>query len=226
MSEFDRYASSYKQEVKKSISFIPQQENFEVKSKLLRFKKIINSYTFPVKVLDYGCGVGTLTSGIKENQPRNEVTGIDTSQESILEAKRNFPECVFLHFEDELPLNDMSIDIVFCTNVFHHIKPSERIAKLEHISKKMKRDGIIVIVEHNPYNPLTQLAVKRCDFDADAVLMKKREVKKLLQNNGFKVESSEYMLFLPLQNETILKLENLVKQMPFGAQHITIGILR
>ena len=31
--------------------------------------------------------------------------------------------------------------------------------------------GLLCIIEHNPFNPLTRLAVVRCEFDRDAVLL-------------------------------------------------------
>ena len=38
--------------------------------------------------------------------------------------------------------------------------------------------GLVCVIEHNPLNPLTRLAVNRCPFDADAVLLRSGQLAK------------------------------------------------
>jgi hypothetical protein len=44
--------------------------------------------------------------------------------------------------------------------------------------------GLICIIEHNALNLLTRLAVNRCPFDADAVLLRSGQSQELLRGAG------------------------------------------
>ena len=46
--------------------------------------------------------------------------------------------------------------------------------------------GLVCVIEHNPLNPLTRsLAVSRCEFDSDAVLLGASTTRKLMAAGGF-----------------------------------------
>ena len=59
----------------------------------------------------------------------------------------------------------------------------------------LRKGGLLVIIEHNPFNPLTQISVYRCPFDKDAVLLTARNVQLLLKTLSIKPKT-EYFLLL------------------------------
>lgn len=74
----------------------------------------------------------------------------------------------------------------------HHINPENWVKFLEEMRRITKIGGICLVFEHNPVNPLTQLAVKRCKFDADAVLLNRRKLYELTQKAELSTREHRY----------------------------------
>jgi hypothetical protein len=70
---------------------------------------------------------------------------------------------------------------------------------------------------------LTRLAVARCPFDHDAVLLTAGESKSLLKQAGYERSESNFFLLLPTQAKIASRLERSVAALPFGAQYMTVG---
>lgn len=78
------------------------------------------------KVLDLGCGTGTLTLLAKKSQPLAEVTGIDIDPHILCIAKEKAAQSnVKIKFDlgtaFNLPYPDKNFDIVISSLVFHHL---------------------------------------------------------------------------------------------------------
>ena len=80
-----------------------------------------------------------------------------------------------------------------------------------------------MIYEHNPYNPLTRYAVKTCPFDENAVLLRKNEVKKLLENTGLQTIIEEYRVFFPKLLKILRPSEQYLKWLPLGGQYFVVA---
>jgi ubiquinone/menaquinone biosynthesis C-methylase UbiE len=73
------------------------------------------------RVLDVGCGYGTLTAAIVRDF-RIECTGIDRTDRDLAIAKRLFPDCDFRHADAErLPFEDDSFSTVVLRDTLHHL---------------------------------------------------------------------------------------------------------
>ena len=98
------------------------------------------------RVLDLGCGTGTLTVMIKQAHPDSEVTGLDGDPQ-ILEIARNKAEKAdaSITFDEgmayELPYPDASFDRVFSSLVFHHLTTKDKERTLAEIYRVLKPDG-------------------------------------------------------------------------------------
>ena len=79
----------------------------------------------------------------------------------------------------------------------------------------------LFIFEHNPLNPLTRLAVYRCPFDDDAVLLRSGRTEALLQRAGAKNIRSDFFLLLPTKMRLAGQCETLLGKLPLGAQYLT-----
>ena len=87
----------------------------------------------------------------------------------------------------------------------------------------MRPGGAVAVIEHNPFNPLTRLAVLRCPFDADAVLISRRKAGRLLQAAGLTEIEGKHFLMFPFANATARKVEGWFAGAPLGAQYICSG---
>jgi len=79
--------------------------------------------------------------------------------------------------------------------------------------------GLVAIYEHNPLNPLTRWAVSRCAFDADAVLLGRRELARLARGAGLELVMQSYIVFFPSRAPLFSTIERGLGWLPLGAQH-------
>lgn len=91
-------------------------------------------------ILDLGCGTGTLTAQLA-GLARN-VVGVDSSQNMIDAAQKQFPHLSFaVHNALDLPF-DHAFDLVFSNAVFHWIHDHDALLKIIH--KVLKQPGLLV----------------------------------------------------------------------------------
>lgn len=105
------------------------------------------------------------------------------------------------------------------TCVFHHIPESEHVHWLYELRRILKKGGLIIIFEHNPYNPLTISTVKHCPFDVNAKLISAKKFKKLFNVVGFDKTDSVFRIFFPGFLSFTRPLEKYIKTIPLGAQY-------
>ena len=92
------------------------------------------------RVLDLGCGDGTIAAAVAESVPRGEVVGIDASQGMIEAAKAK--EKANLHFVvmdmGELDFED-EFDVVYSNAALHWVKNHERL--LVDVARALRQGG-------------------------------------------------------------------------------------
>ena len=96
-----------------------------------------------------------------------------------------------------LPFADRSFDAAFAINVFHHVPVAQRPALVADVRRVLRPGGLFAIFEHNPLNPVTRRIVNTCEFDKDAVLLKRRDSETLLEGAGFSDISTRYIFSVP-----------------------------
>lgn len=144
-----------------------------------------------LKILDLGCGTGTLTSEIAKNC--QYVLGIDGSKEMIEQAKITYPE---LEFEvgDALKMSyEGQWDIVFSNAVFHWISDHDQL--LSNIKSSLKDsgqlicefggDGNIETIENGFINVLNSIGY---DYISKFNFSTTEKFASLLEKNGFIVD--------------------------------------
>jgi len=104
------------------------------------------------KILDFGCGNGNLTEYVQDLFWHSKITGVDQSEESIKSAREDFPAIEFQSTGDRLPFADQAFDIVYSAYVFHHIEKSKRSFWIDELARVTKKDGMIIILEFNPFH--------------------------------------------------------------------------
>jgi len=102
----------------------------------------------PGKILEIGCGKGTMLSMLKEKCI--EAYGIDLSNTAVKYCKDkglNAIQSDLLTHLKNLP-ND-SLGGIFCAHVIEHLQPEETIAFFKHAYRVMKYGSILIIITPN-----------------------------------------------------------------------------
>jgi len=98
------------------------------------------------RVLDIGCGTGSLTIQLKRRHPETDVVGLDPDPKALARARRKAARAaVSIHldqgFGDELPYPDGSFDRVLSSLMFHHVPTGEKEKTLREIRRVLKSGG-------------------------------------------------------------------------------------
>lgn len=111
------------------------------------------------KVLDFGCGTGTLLLQLADQFPNLALYGVDIDPKILKIAKSKDANNrinwqLLSHFE----AFENSFDTIFCTWVFHHFSDSEKAVYLEKLNGYLKRGGTLIVVDWGkPSNALMQV---------------------------------------------------------------------
>lgn len=93
------------------------------------------------RILDVGCGTGQLTAEIA--RAGAQVTGIDSSDTMIEQARANFPDLRFENVDVRSMNFRETFDAVFSNAVLHWIKEPE--VAIANMARALKKDGRLVV---------------------------------------------------------------------------------
>lgn len=176
-----------------------------------------------LRVLDVGCGIGRTDRALESGV--GELYGADLSLQSLDAARAIASATRFVRYDGaRLPFADASFDAAFAISVLHHVPPAERSSFITEMLRPIRPNGAVIVIEHNPLNPITQRIVSRCAFDADAILLSSRETAKLLANGGAPALGRRYLGFWPFRHALVVRAERAIAWLPMGAQYCMWGI--
>jgi SAM-dependent methyltransferase len=223
---FDKYDQSFGAVVQSSIDFSGLPHSFFTAAKADALRGLIGSRLNGMRdlhLLDVGCGVGELHPHVQSMFGR--ICGTDVSEASIAQARLRNPEVQYRVYGGEtLPYDDAVFNLSIAICVLHHVQPPRRTGLLREMRRVVRPGGLVCVIEHNPFNPLTRLAVARCEFDRDAVLLRAGETRALMADAGLHDARSHYFLLLPSAAPLPRRLERGLRHVPLGAQYIASGI--
>ena len=226
VEEFDKFADEYLKLHSQNIRVTGEKPEYFAEYKIRDLKRVSSELkVLPDNILDFGTGVGNSIPFLVEYFKDIKIHGVDVSEKSLALARNRFGSLAeFNLFDGEfLPYTNDLFDIAIAACVFHHIPFKKQFHLIKEISRTLKYGGILMIYEHNPYNPLTRYAVKTCPFDENAVLLRKTEVKKILENTGLQIIMQEYRVFFPAFLKILRTSEQYLKWLPLGGQYFVVA---
>jgi ubiquinone/menaquinone biosynthesis C-methylase UbiE len=103
-----------------------------------------------MKVLDLGCGTGTLTIMLKRAQPEADVTGLDGDPQ-VLEIARRKSRGLDIQWDEglatRLPYPDSVLDRVVSSLVLHHLASDDKRRAFEEIHRVLKPRGEMLLLD-------------------------------------------------------------------------------
>jgi SAM-dependent methyltransferase len=183
MKLYERYHSKRKLQ-----RFVIDDKNFVYRTLIYFLRKYQKNSK---KVLDIGCGVGTIDFYIAKHD--SNVTGIDISQNSISIAKKNAEyfklnkKIVFkvLDFPNKIPKG--KFDIIICSEVLEHLK-QDKIA-VEKINDLLLTGGILIASSPSKNSPLYRLGFLS-KFEKEVGHLRRyseESFRNLFENVGFRI---------------------------------------
>lgn len=226
-THFDPFAENYEALVTKNVRRFGEPASYFARYKLARIQGAHPS-TPPRHILDIGCGVGLLTELLGQSFPASQVIGLECSGRSVEQTAARCAQLPNVRVQtydgQRLPEHVRSVDLAILANVLHHVQPKARGGFLRDVVCPALVPGARVMVfEHNPYNPLTQMAVQECAFDRGVQLLTRGVVYRLLTDAGLHVIRQDYIVFFPRWLRALRSFEERLGRMPLGAQHLTVA---
>jgi SAM-dependent methyltransferase len=224
-TDYDRYRDRYREELDQAVSFAGVSHEFFTRAKadeLLRIARRHLGDPRQLEALDVGCGIG-LTDGHLAGRFRT-LTGTDVSPGVLETASLENPGIRYeLAERGRLPFDDGAFDLAFAVCVVQVVPSAERPRFVAELARVTRPDGLVVLFEHNPYNPLTRLVVGRCEFGEDARMLGMAEAERLLGENGVTPIDRGFILVFPSRRERVLAVERALRRFPLGAQYYVAG---
>jgi len=117
-----------------------------------------------MKVLDLGCGTGTLTLMLKRAHPEAQITGLD-GDSKVLDIARNKSRDADIQWDEGLassiPYPDSAFDRVVTSLVIHHLVTDDKRRAFEEVYRVLKPNGELYVVDFGaPHSSLTRFMTK------------------------------------------------------------------
>lgn len=104
------------------------------------------------RVLDIGCGTGSLIAMIARRHPGVEVVGLDPDPKALARARRKVRGAgprirLDRGFSDELPYPEASFHGVLSSFMFHHLRGEEKTRTLAEVGRVLKPGGSVHLLD-------------------------------------------------------------------------------
>lgn len=181
-----------------------QRENIRLQDQASTLVDLLHSDTFypdGSRVLEAGCGVGAQTITLANNSPGANITSVDISANSVLEARKKIENAGHTNVDFKkadifnLPFEPESFDHIFVCFVLEHL--TRPVEALNCLKTFLKADGTITVIEGDhgstyfyPDNPNSHKAIQcqvNLQKEAGGNANIGRELYPLLDKAGFRM---------------------------------------
>jgi ubiquinone/menaquinone biosynthesis C-methylase UbiE len=127
-----------------------------------------------MKVLDLGCGTGTLTLMLRDSHPEAEIIGMDGDPQ-VLEIARRKAQGSNIQWDEglasRLPYPDSTFDRVVTSLVIHHLVTDDKRRAFKEIYRVLKPNGELHVLDfgapHSPPTRFMTIYMRRLEETAD-----------------------------------------------------------
>lgn len=225
VTQFDFSAESYRAQLDPLLTTFGAEslEFAQRKAEMILAEARSFGPTKHLEVLDVGCGPGVIDGFLLGSFRR--LVCADTSPAMLEAAREVLPGVDFRLLQEDgaLPFAEGEFDLVFFSCVLHHIPVPQWPAFLAECARVVKPGGLVVCIEHNPWNPVTRRIVAQCPFDEGVTLLSAPQVRRGLEQAGLTVERLFFHVFFPGRLDALRPLEALLRPVPLGGQHTVVA---
>ena len=201
-SEFEKWAHTYDRSWLNEFVFFPSVRACQ--EEIVRWQAARGGG--PYRMLDVGCGTGTLLSCVAADADAELLIGLDYTQEMVRRAAAKFgtsPQAgklAALNADAErIPLASASVDVVTCCNSFHHYP--HQAAAVREFRRVLRPGGLLVLIDGFRDNVIGWLV-----FDVGVALWERHvhhaswsEFRRMIDETGFaRVVQRKLNVFAPL----------------------------
>lgn len=223
-AEFDAYAENYDDALNQGLALTGEEKEYFAEGRVQWLRQRLKQRNYrPSSCLDFGCGTGTSATFLRDGLGISSYIGHDPSAESIQQARQQTSWSEARFTAEVESLSSERVDLAFCNGVFHHIPPEFRVAALQAIWGALKPGGLFAFWENNRWNPVVHYMMNRVPFDQDAQMLFPFQARRLLQGNGFRVLSTDYLFVFPGALRALRPLEPALCKLPLGGQYLMLA---
>jgi trans-aconitate methyltransferase len=220
---FDEFVDDYEDACGRGLALSGESRDYFAQQRIAITRRLCEPLTRPRTLLDFGCGLGHSTPYFAELFPDAVLVGVDTSTGAIHRAQQLYgsQRASFTTAVRDVPA--ASIELVYSNGTFHHIEPADREEVVQAIRATLKPGGLFALWENNPWNPGTQLVMRRIPFDRDAQKLSFRTAVRLVSTSAFRIRSVTSHFYFPSWLATLRKFERSLEPIPLGAQYCVLA---
>jgi SAM-dependent methyltransferase len=215
---FDPFAD-YSGQVDAALAGSGQRHDFFLDAKVRLIERTIEHQLAGAsrsRILEIGSGPGLL-----QQRFHLPVWGLEPSLGCVSAARRRHAGRGQIAGDGRRsPFPAGSFDVVLAVCVLHHVPPPDREQFVGEMARLTRPGGLVVICEHNPWNPLTRRVVARCSFDEGVTLLASSYTRALLRASGLGAIATRFILFFPWRGALWQSAERLLGMVPLGGQYV------
>ena len=224
-SLYDAHRDRYASDLDRAVRFSGKAHQFFTRRKAEELLALVERHLGPPRdqaVLDVGSGIG-LTDELLAGR-FGSLTGVDVSPGVLERAAARNPSVPYEQYDgDRLPYADGVFDVVFAVCVVQVLPQAQRPPFVAELARVTRGGGLVAVFEHNPYNPLTRLAVRRFSLGHDAKMLAARELVRLFRSAALAVVQRAHVVLLPSDARAARAVEQALARLPLGAQYVVAG---
>ncbi|MBA3652803.1 MAG: methyltransferase domain-containing protein [Actinobacteria bacterium] len=220
MSELFDDPESYDDMLERGLKLSGESKDFFIRGRLEHLRRRLPQDARPKRILDFGCGVGDASAVLAGMFPDASVVGVDVAAAAVQRADATLGSDRVAFGTLNLLDRSEPFDLCYVNGAFHHIAVDERATVMGTIHGATRPGGILAVFENNPWSIPARMVMRRIPFDADAVMLRARELAELARRAGFsKVLPVRYLFVFPKALRRLRVVERALEPLPLGAQY-------